>query len=123
MTSFHPDIPVGCPLPSSTPCNCTVFRGCEKSPPHASDFKTFHELGRFKNATGDKACMRFGVSVFPTKQACEHMLELFPDNGSYVSSGALQPSHGRVADTPTGNFPLHQTWWPYEGLQRETLFV
>lgn len=123
MTSFHSDMPTGCPLPSAAPCDCEVFRACESATPKASDFKNFYELGRFKNAKGDKACLRFGVSVFPTKQACEHMLEVFPANGTYVSTGTLGSAHGMIAHTPTGNFPVHQTWWPYDSVQRETLFV
>lgn len=123
MTSFPSDIPTGCPLPSAVPCDCAVFRACDSPPPKKSDFRTFHELGRARNARGDNACLRFGLSVFPTKQACEHMLEVFPANGNYVSTGTLAAVHGVIANTPTGNFPAHQTWWPYESVQRETLFV
>lgn len=123
MTSFHPNIPASCPLPDAVPCECVVFRGCESSPPKDTDFKTFYELGRAKSAIGRGACLRFGVSVFPDKQACEHMLSVFPANGNYVAVGTLTPVHGMVADTPSNQFPLHRTWWPYEGVQRETLFA
>lgn len=115
-------MPENCPLPDAIPCDCVVYRACASPPPQEGDFVTHAELGLALNAKGGKACMRFGLSVFPTKQACEHMLEVFPQNGSYVAKGRLTHDHGQVADTP-GRFPSHQTWWPHEGVDRASSFV
>lgn len=122
MSTFPPEIPENCPLPVAVPCNCVVYRGCATAPPQEADFATHAELGLALTAKGEKACMRFGLSVFPTRQACEHMLELFPQNGTHVAKGALTHDHGMIANSPTGRFPSHRTWWPYEGIQRATTF-
>lgn len=123
MDEFPPDMPADCPLPGASPCDCTVYRGCATSPPQETDFETHAELGRALNAKGDNFCKRFGLSVFPTKEACEHMLELLPQNGTYVAVGTLFHGHGVILDTPSSKHPKHRTWWPYEGIKRSAPFV
>lgn len=123
MTTFHAEMPANCPLPTAAPCDCVVYRGCASSALQESDFKTHAELGLAKTAKGDQACTRFGLSVFPSKAHCEHMLEVFPQNGNYVAEGKLATNHGQIADTPSKRFPAHKTWWPFEGVQRTSMFA
>lgn len=122
MSAFPDDLPDNCPLPGAQPCDCVVFRACAAAPPQESDFLTHAEMGRASTAKGDKACLRFGISVFPTKEACEHMLEVFPANGTFAATGMLEHVHGQIVDTP-GRFPSHRTWWPYDGVNRMLPFA
>lgn len=123
MTSFSSNIPAGCPLPVATPCAGVVFHACKNSPPVADDFSTHDEKGLAPNARGDNACKRFGISVFPSKESCAHLIELFPEHGPYIATGTLDATHGVIAFTPSNNHPLHHTWWPFEGVKRESAFV
>ena len=100
MSAFPDDLPANCPLPGAQPCDCVVFRACAAAPPQESDFLT----------------------VFPTKEACEHMLEVFPANGTFAATGMLEHVHGQIVDTP-GRFPSHRTWWPYDGVNRMLPFA
>jgi hypothetical protein len=123
MTTFSDEIPQNCPLPTSKPCSDVVYHACKNSPPLSDDFLTYKEMGLATNAKGDAACKRFGISVFPTKEACRHLIDLFPEHGPYIATATLETSHGVIALTPSRPHPLHHTWWPFEGIARESAFV
>lgn len=120
--NFPAGMPDGCPLPAATPCDGDFFLVSKTNPVQAADCLSQAERGRALNATGDKACMRHGVSVFPTFESCEHHREVFPALGDHVAVAKLHASHGVQADTPSRTAPAHKTWWPYAQLARHPLF-
>jgi hypothetical protein len=80
------------------------------------------EKGKALSATGRGACTRHGLSVFKDFQACALHRQLFPYLGDWIATAELEPVHGRIALTANHNSPEHHTWWPFEGVQRHTLF-
>lgn len=122
MSKYPDNFPTSdCPLASATPCNGEVFHACQTGTPAASDFLTYEELGWRIGAKGDAACKRFGLSVFPKKSDCEHAMQLIPSIGVYVAAAVLTPAHGEIADTKS-SLPNHQTWWPFDDVDRASLF-
>ena len=112
-----------CPLPTANPCNGVVYLVSKTNPVDAEACKSQAERGRAKNATGDKACMRFGLSVYPSFSTCEHHREAFPGLGSHIAAARLDASHGVQAPTPSKNSPAHCTWWPGRHVTRHALFT
>lgn len=119
---YSKDMPTGCPLPSSRECSAGVYKICKSVLLKEKDFKTHAEKGIAKDATGDKACTRHGLSVFPTLESVRHLRRFRPSLGKHIAYAELKPQHGKIADTPSFDNPQHQTWWPYESVVREALF-
>lgn len=116
---FPNDWPKDCPPGKSRlPQNLTVYRAVKNSPPTNKDFQSQAELG--KMLEGDP-CLRLGVSVMKTRSGAEHYRKLFP-SGKFIASAVLKVEDGRVLETPTKKFPVHVTWWPPQGFERESLF-
>ena len=120
--SFPATFPGACPLVGARDCDLTVYMAVKKTPVTAQQCLTQAERGRAAHAIGDDACKRHGLSVFPTAEDCLHQIELFPWIGQCVTAAQLEPSHGVYLETPA-KLPSHLTWWPYEGVERHTLFV
>ncbi|WP_124515860.1 hypothetical protein [Burkholderia ubonensis] len=121
MTNFSSKLPADCPLATAQPCDGEVYHACKTSTPDAGDFATYEEMGLRPNAKGDAACKRFGLSVFPKKSDCEHAMRLIPAIGTYAAKATLEAAHGEIADTHS-TLPNHQTWWPFEDVDRASLF-
>ncbi|MBF0437279.1 MAG: hypothetical protein HQL77_18205 [Magnetococcales bacterium] len=113
------DWPKDCPPGKSRlPQNESVYRVVKKDPPSNKDFQSMAELGKMPTAD---PCLRVGVSVLKTWAGAEHHRKLFP-SGKFIACAMLKVDDGRVLDTPTEKFPEHVTWWPPQGLKRESLF-
>lgn len=95
---------------------------CKSLPCRNADFQSQAERHRALDATGEGACTRHGLSVFPSFDSCEHLRRARPRLGKYIVKARLQPEHGKIADTPSKQHPRHHTWWPFEDVAREMLF-
>lgn len=122
LLNFSPDLPSGCPLPTSLDCGGSVFVLVPALPLEQTQFQSQAERGRAKNAVGDGVCTRHGLSVFPTYESCAHQLKLFPRLGPYIAKAVLSAQDGKIANTPSTVNPAHQTWWPYLEVTRHKLF-
>ena len=111
-----------CPLSTAAPCNGQLYLVSQTDPVDAEACKSQAERGRAQNATGDKACMRFGLSVFLSCLSCEHLRETFPALGRHIAVALLNTSHGVQAATPSNRSPAHCTWWPGTHVTRHALF-
>lgn len=120
--NFSPDLPSECPLPYSSDCDGPVFILAQRLPLDQPQFQSQAERGRARNAVGDRACTRHGLSVFPTYDSCAHQLKLFPRLGPYIATAVLSAVEGKIANTPSTVNPAHQTWWPYLEVTRYKLF-
>lgn len=120
---FPEDLPTGCPLPQATDCACEVFVISRNVPVGPNDLLSQAEKGRALDATGDAACTRHGLSVFPTRKSCLHQRMLLPHLGKHVVTATLDASHGKIADTPSNRNPEHQTWWFFKDIDRAQLFT
>jgi hypothetical protein len=120
---FSKNLPVNCPLPHAMDCNAQVFVVVKQNPLGASDLRTQADKGRAIRATGDDACKRHGLSVFPDRKSCEHQKNLFPNLGTFIASAELKPEHGKILNTPSQSNPMHQTWWSYDDVDRHSLFA
>jgi hypothetical protein len=96
---------------------------CKSVPFTAEDFRSQAERERALDATGEDACTRHGLSVFPTFKSCDHLRRALPRLGSHILRARLSPNHGVIAETPSRKNPQHQTWWPFEGTPRDALFA
>jgi len=119
---FPEELPQGCPLPAAQDCSGSIYMISENIPVQESNFQSQAERGRALAATGDAACTRHGLSVFPTYESCAHHKLLFPRLGEHIVSAKLEPSHGKLMKTPSRSNPAHMTWWPYKGVTRSALF-
>lgn len=118
---FPDEFPADCPFNDAVDCNLAVFIVAPEIPVPEACCRSQSEKGGARNARGDAACMRHGLSVFPTTASCRHMRDLLPHLGSHVARAQLTPDHGKVRET-RGRAPLHMTWWPYSGVVRHQLF-
>lgn len=121
--SFPSSLPLNCPLPSAIDCGQVVFMAFQSQPVTSEQCQTQAERNRAVNAVGDAACTRHGLSVFPTLVSCTHHVKLFPRLGPYVGKANLTSPHGKIAATGSAKNPAHMTWWPYEGVKRNSLFI
>lgn len=121
--NFPSTLPPNCPLPSAIDCQQVVFMAFQSTPATADQCKTQAEKDKALNAVGDGVCTRHGLSVFPSFDSCIHLVKLFPRLGPYVGKAGLTPPHGKIAETANTKNPAHMTWWPYEGVNRHSLFI
>lgn len=116
---FPGDWPEDCPPGSALPASETVFRVCKCLPPLPSDFLSQFELGK---AFGGDDCRRAGLSVCLTYDGALQLMARLPHLGEFIAKARLAPSAGRLMPTPSRAIPAHATWWPYEYLDRCSLF-
>ncbi|MDD4964036.1 MAG: hypothetical protein PHI11_08985 [Gallionella sp.] len=120
--NFPSNWPSNCPLQSAVDCQHTVFMAFTSKPATANQCKSQAERNRAQSAIGDGACTRHGLSVFPSFNDCKHQVALLPHLGPYIGKAYLTASHGKIAETPARRNPAHMTWWPYQGVDRHSLF-
>lgn len=113
---FPDDWPEGCPPEDAEPAAGQVFRLVKSNP---TDFASHHELGTLPKGP---ACLRCGLSVFRTREDADHQHRAYPKLGRYAAIGTLEAQHG-VAKPTLGRQPTHTTWWPYEGVDRQSVFT
>ncbi len=114
--SFPAGWPPNCPPNDATDADVVVYRAVEANPPTASDFLSYQEKG--KQISPRKVCQAHGLSVHGSKEDAIHYRELFSWAPRLIAKGKLMPVHGKTKPTPSGNFPSHVTWWPYDGVNR-----
>ncbi len=120
---FPATMPADCPLPGSIACNTVVYIIVKNNPAISTDCLTQAERNRATTATGEGACTRHGLSVFPSLQDCQHHRSLFKAfAGGYIAKASLTSEHGQQRNTPSQKAPAHMTWWPYEHISRHELF-
>lgn len=119
---FSEELPQGCPLPAAQDCSGPIYMIAKAIPVEDSNCLSQAERGKALNATGDGVCTRHGLSVFPDYESCAHHKLLFPSLGDHIVCANLDPSHGKLLQTPSKRNPSHMTWWPYKGISRSALF-
>jgi len=120
--SYPNDWPEGCPPNDAEPAFGIVFRGVKTNPPTEDDFLTYRELGK---ADRGKPCEAAGVSVFRDDKDAKHYIDKYPYTGNMIAKGTLSSDHGMVKPTArslNGKKNSHTTWWPYESVNRPSLF-
>ncbi|CRI57975.1 hypothetical protein [Pseudomonas sp. CCOS 191] len=120
--TFPDGLPDNCPLPAAVSCSGMIYMVSLNNPVHEQDCLSQAERGRAADATGENACIRHGLSVFPDLASCSHQQSLFPRLGKYIATARLEPSHGKILQTPAKRNPLHMTWWPCKDVERKLLF-
>ena len=117
--SFPQGWPDQCPPNDAVDADGIVFRIVKTDPITAADMASHHETGKLLKAP---PCLRCGLSVFRELQDAFHQRQLFPKLGKLIAKAALQAAHGKTKLTE-GRQPTHTTWWPYEGVDRASLFA
>jgi hypothetical protein len=118
LPTFPTDWPEECP-PEDIPAAAAVYyRIVRNNPPSLDDFRSYKELGLARRHADP--CRRCGLSIFRTFDAAAVARSNFPTLGEFIASGALDLSHGKVAQTGSNRY--HCTWWPYESVDRVTPF-
>jgi hypothetical protein len=110
--------PEGCPPYEAVDASDDIFRIVGHEPPADCDFMTHFESGKLPNAP---PCLRCGLSVFRQIGDAIHQRRLLPRLGRLIAKGTLSAEHGKTKVTP-GKQPTHTTWWPYERVNRASLF-
>ncbi|MFJ4288771.1 hypothetical protein ACIP1U_03120 [Cupriavidus sp. NPDC089707] len=120
--SFAAELPEDCPFPRAKECDGEVFMLVKQEPITSDQVRSQAERGRARNAMGEAACMRHGLSVFRTFSECDHARRVLSARniGDLIAVATLNADHGVIAPTPS--LPGHLTWWPFVETQRETLF-
>jgi hypothetical protein len=120
MEHVFPDyFPSDCPPKGAAECGGAVYRFVAGDPPASGDFLSHYERGLAPKAD---PCLRCGLSVFMAVEVAvarlKELRERFPGRkfGNHVAEGNLDSSHGKIMQT--GRDREHQTWWPYEGIDR-----
>jgi hypothetical protein len=121
---FSSNFPQGCPPAGAPFAWGTVFRIVRSNPLVAEDFKTWYEEG--KQARSGRECDAHGLSVFREFEDASSYSDRYPYLGSLIAQAELSDQHGKIAPTPRefeGVTYTHETWWPFDGLERHALFV
>ncbi|WP_139826441.1 hypothetical protein [Derxia lacustris] len=120
---FLNGLPNGCP-PESDLAGVSAYMIFRDSVVSTHDCLSQAEKGRAINAVGPAACNRHGLSIFPDVESCLHQQKLLPHLGRYIGVAYLNAEkHGRIVPTPSRKSPAHITWWPYQDVQRHSLFA
>jgi len=119
--TFPKNWPTKCPPADAKDADVVVYRTVRTDPPTNEDFLSWHEEGKEPKYPG-KECQACSVSVHRTQESAIHHREVCEYDGACIAVGVLNPSHGKTKDTPTRKFPLHVSWWPYEGIDRGAIF-
>ncbi len=117
--NYAKECPQDCPPVDAVDVQGEIFRIVRHCPPTHCDFQTHAETGKALTAGGKRACLRFGLSVFNRLDDAAHQRELFPALGQDIATAMLSAQHGKAQATGK---PPHQTWWPYESINRAALF-
>jgi len=120
--TFPSDWPECCPPSDAEPASGIVFRGVRTNPPTDDDFLTYRELGKSDRG---KVCEAAGVSVFRDDTDARHYMDKYPWTGDHLARGELRPEHGitkLTARVVGGRKNSHTTWWPYENVNRPSVF-
>jgi hypothetical protein len=120
--SFPSNYPQNCPPQNAVDADIVVYRTVANDPPLAGDFQSYVEAGKVKKRP---KCNDHSVSVMRSKEDAVHHREVFGGNigGKFIAVGTLLPAHGKTEGSSYGNFPSHTDWWPYENVQRHTVFT
>jgi hypothetical protein len=117
--NFSKDWPSGCPADDTLDAAGEVFRIAKENPVTASCMESHHESGKLPKAD---PCLRCGLSVFRDVEDAINQRNLLPKLGDKIAKGLLLDEHGKACLTK-GQQPTHTTWWPYEGVDRASLFI
>ncbi len=116
--NFPQDWPEDCPPVTAVDAAGEVFRLVKSNPVTAEDMSSHKETGKLLKAP---ACLRCGLSVFRELEDAIHQRRLIPKLGDFVATATLDAAMGKTLPT-AGRQPTHTTWWPYEGIDRASLF-
>ena len=116
--NFPKDWPVDCPPVNAVDAAGAVFRLVKSNPVTSGDLSSHKETGKLPTAP---ACLRCGLSVFRALEDAIHQRRLIPKLGDFVATATLDAAMGKTLLT-AGRQPTHTTWWPYEGIDRASLF-
>ena len=122
-SEFPADLPQGCPPDDASYAWGTVYRIVKSNPLSADDFRTWFEEG--KAPRPGKECDSHGLSVFREVDHAVSYSERYPYLGELIAQASLSEQHGKIAPTPRvfeGVTYTHETWWPYQNLERHVLF-
>lgn len=117
--SFPADWPADCPPAQCVDARCEIVRVVKTIPPTSADFLSYAEM--LKEVRAGKECESKGLSVFGKIDDARHYADLYPHVGDKFCIGTLEPHHGKTLATPRHR-NSHVTWWPYDGVNRPSLF-
>ena len=114
---FADHVPEDCPPDSATPAEGKVYRCIKRNGIQAEDFETHFENDRRPDAD---LCSRCALSVLRSLDEARQFRKTMPKLGRYIAEAVLRPEHGmwKLTDKRSG----HINWWPYDGVERTTLF-
>lgn len=117
--TFPQYLPLGCPPAAAPPACGEVFRVVKSDPPDDTDFRTPYEAGTLPTRP---LCLRCALSVARMPDDVVHLRSVYPQLGSLVAGGVLEVADGVLQPSPNRLQPTHETWWPFDGIQRERNF-
>lgn len=118
---YPPNWPDCCPPADAMLTTGTFYRAIENNPATAVDFLNAVEAGKFQKAD---PCDRLAISLLKTWSGILNSFKLFPHRENWsIATLEVQSSHGKIKETPRTNQPDHVSWWPFQGVSRETAVV
>jgi len=121
-TKWPTHFPGGCPPSDAASARGLVYRIVANTPPRPEEFLSAYERNPTKYT---EDCKARGLSVHSDRTELQRLLRTVPamkNLGKYVASAILEPPHGELKPTPTGNSKSHCTWWVSSGTEPWTLF-
>ena len=118
--------PLDCPPEDAAGADGVYYHMLKSWPPHATkDLRTSHE-SKNKAIITRNPCQACGLSVYPDPELVRdnyaRLVESNPalrGNWKHVAMMTLTTAFGKVKETDGGT-PRHHTWWPCDGLSRES---
>lgn len=114
--------PPNCPPSGAGDANGDVYRLVKNSPPQDSDFVPKYLQTGGSGIAPHELCKSSGLSVFADLADVGKAQAIIPGmRKRLVAVGTLNPSHGKLAHTPS-TLKSHHTWWVLSGIQPALFF-
>ena len=116
--------PNECPPDYAPSASGVIYRFVDTNPPAGVDFVPYAQEYPNRN-WGDKECQACGLSVYTSLDDCEKVKRKIPSLRKKLTAAAtLDPSQGKLMNTPSRKINNHYTWWfPKELLEPWVLFA
>lgn len=111
---FDPERPENCPPSSASHKKMIIYRRINGRNPKEKDFQSDVRTKPNAPATDPKKCDCWGCSVWPSKEAVVHAIDVVPSlvNGRRkIAEGQIDEDDGVIAHTPSKSQPEHHTFW------------
>lgn len=119
-TDASGDIEQQCPPADAFRGPIHLFRLIQTEAPQATDFLTAEERDVYKDKP---PCIRRSLSSYQSRLDASRLRSRVPHfRNHYICCGVVPADAGWHLSTPSRHQKSHHSWWPEDGIRRESYF-